>query len=460
MKKKNLLKTILIILIIIGVSIISFGGIYVNDKNTVKNLVPDYILSRELKGYRELTIEPKVENEYNIVEEQTGEEQTEEEQTEEEKQKAEKEKKENYKKSKEIMQNRLSQMGIVDYIIKQDENNGNVIIEIPENDNTDQVVYELSNQGKFEIIDSDTSEVLMTNDDLKQVLAGYGTDNSGYTSIYASFEFNKEGTEKLKNITNTYIKTEKVNEENEEVSTEEQTENEEQENEESTEVIKNISIKIDGQDLLTTYFENEITNGILQLSFGSNSSLTVDEMQERLISAKNMAVLLNSGKMPIEYITTENSYISSDIEQNQINIVIYVTIAITVLTIIYLIVRYKKLGIKSALSGIGYIALLLFALRIFNVEIAISGIFATILSIVIYFAVINSILKENKKENNIEKVLAKTTLKYCIILMPVLTIAVVFTMIGISFGTVLFWGIFINILYNLSINKLLLVNKK
>lgn len=453
MKNKNLLKTILITLIIIGISIISFGGIYVNDKNTVKNLVPNYILGRELKGYRELKVSPIEQNSDNVEEEKN----------EEEKEKLEKEKRENYKKSKEIMQDRLSKMGIVDYVIRQNENNGSITVELPENDITDQVVFELISQGKFEIIDSDTNEVLMTNDDLKEVLAGYGTDNSGYTSIYASFEFNKEGTEKFKNITNTYVKTVAENKENNETEANEQTENDtntETDEQENKETVKEISIKLDGQELLKTHFEKEITNGILQLSFGSNSTLTVDEMQERLTSAKNMQILLNSGKMPVEYQNTQNRYVSSDITQNTINVVIYVVIAIAALGIIYLIIRYKNLGLKLAISIIGYIAVVLIALRIFNVEIAVSGIFAIVLSIVLYFAVIMAILKENKQENNIEKALSKTMIKYSIILVPSLIVAVVFTLTGISFGTVLFWGLFTNVLYNLSINKLLLVNKK
>ena len=430
MKNKNLLKTILITLIIIGISIISFAGIYVSDKNSVKNLVPDYILTRELKGYREVRLETKKSESDSNEEENRSE------------------KLNDYKKSKEIIEKRLSKLDVTDYIIRQDENNGNITVELPENEYTDQVVYELIYQGKFEIVDSDTNEVLMTNDDLDKVEAGYATNNSGYTSIYISFEFNKEGTKKFKNITNTFVKVENSNEQN--------SENEE---ENTTEQIKQISIKIDGQELLKTYFDKEISNGILQLTFGSSSTLTAEEMQDRLNEARNMSILLDNGKIPVEYSANENKYVASDITQNQINISIYIMVAISILVIAYMIIRFKILGIKSALSIIGYTAILLIALRIFNVEIGISGIFAIALSIVLDFALIIAILKTNKKENNIENALLKTIIKYCIIFVPSLIVAIVFTIVGISFGTVLFWGIFVNILYNLSLSKILLVDK-
>ena len=42
----------------------------------------------------------------------------------------------------------------------------------------------------------------MTNGDLKAVKAGYGTTSSGATTIFVNIEFNKEGTQKFKDITN------------------------------------------------------------------------------------------------------------------------------------------------------------------------------------------------------------------------------------------------------------------
>ena len=86
------------------------------------------------------------------------------------------------------------------------------MIEIPENDNTDNVVSNIGTTGKFEIIDADTEEVLMDNSDIKsaKVMYGAASATSSGTSVYLDIEFNKEGTGKLKDISN-YICTNEYN---------------------------------------------------------------------------------------------------------------------------------------------------------------------------------------------------------------------------------------------------------
>lgn len=472
MKMKNFLKTVLITLIIIGISIISFFGIYVEDKNTMKNLVPDYILGRDLKGSRVIELEvndavtkTNYDAEGNIIEEtdtKTEVTNTVEIKTNEDEVLT----LDNYEKCKEIIEKRLTQIDIKDYVISQNTENGKIVVEIPEDENTDYTVYELMYQGKFEIIDSDTNQVLMTNEDLKTVQAGYGATNDGYTSVFINFEFNKEGTQKFKDITNTYTETtiqvEKEETQNVEAQANEvaKEEAQESENKQTTTATKEITIKIDDQELLTTHFDNEISNGILQLSFGTSSSLDAEELQERLVEASNMSILLDTGKMPIVYKIVQNRYMYSDITQNEIDVVIYAAIALVVVGIIYLVIKYKMLGVKSVISLIGYISLFLICIRLFNVELSIAGIFATILSIILSFVVILSMLRRNKKEDNIKLAASKTILKYTYVLAPAYITAIVLTIANISVGAVLFWGIAINLLYNLIVTKILLTDKK
>lgn len=469
MKVNKFLKTSIITLIIIAISIISFLGMYVEDKNTMKNLVPEYKLGRDLKGSRvvELEVSDEVtkinyDENGNVIEASDTETKV---ANTVEKKANENEvlTLENYENSKKIIEKRLSEMNIKDYAISQNTENGKMVVEIPEDDITDSVVYELMYQGKFEIVDKDTSEVLMANDDLKTVKAGYGATQTGYTSIFINFEFDKEGTQKFKDITNTYVETVVEAEKTEETETTEGTEQTTEGEMQSTEprtVAKEITIKIDDQELLSTHFDTEISNGILQLSFGSNQTLTAEEMQKRLVEASNMAILLNSGKMPVEYEVVQNRYMHSDITMEQINLVVYTSIALVTIGIIYLVIRYRMLGIKSAISFIGYIALYLIAIRIFNVEVSIAGIFAIILSVILAFTVIASTLRRSKKEENIRVALSKTLLKYSLVLAPVCIIAIVLTITNISMGAVLFWGIVINILYNLTVTRVLLINKK
>lgn len=440
MKKFKGLKITVIVLLIILLSMVSFIGIYVQDKNQVKNILPEYILSRDLGGHRRIELkvndEVKETKKYDADNNLITDDTTEVARTEEIKVNSEEMlTKENYEASKKVIEKRLEEMQVNNYDIRQNLENGTIILELPEDDNTDRTVGQLSLQGKFEIIDKDTNEVLMTNDDLKSVQSRYGTTSSGTTSIVLNIQFNKEGTEKFKNITNTYIQTTKT------------VEQEGEEAKEETEK-KEISIKIDDTTLLSTYFSEQVTNGLLQLSVGSSTNSTTEELQEYAKEATSMAALLDSGKMPIVYEVEQNKYILSEVTQDVIEKVIVVSIIVLTLAIIYLIIKYKGKGILAGISIIGYVALLLLAIRYANVEVSIAGIIEILFSTLINYMLVVSMLKEEKINNAIKK--------YSLILIPTVVIAIAFTFANIAVGIVLFWGIVIAMLYNISVTNLLL----
>ena len=440
MKKFKGLKITVIVLLIILLSMVSFIGIYVQDKNQVKNILPEYILSRDLKGHRRIELkvndEVKETKKYDADNNLITDDTTEVARTEEIKVNSEEMlTKENYEASKKVIEKRLEEMQVNNYDIRQNLENGTIILELPEDDNTDRTVGQLSLQGKFEIVDKDTNEVLMTNDDLKSVQSKYGTTSSGTTSIVLNIQFNKEGTEKFKNITNTYVQTTKTVEQEAEEAKEET-------------VTKEISIKIDDTTLLSTHFSEQVTNGLLQLSVGSSANSTTEELQEYAKEATSMAALLDSGKMPIVYEVEQNKYILSEITQDVVAKVIVVSIIVLTLAIIYLIIKYKGKGILAGISIIGYVALLLLAIRYANVEVSIAGIIEILFSTLINYMLVVSMLKEEKINNAIKK--------YSLILIPTLVIAIAFTFANIAVGIVLFWGIVIAMLYNISVTNLLL----
>ena len=451
MKKYKGIKITLIILTIILLSIVSFIGIYVQDKNQIKNIMPEYLLSRELKGHRRIELKVSDEIAETIKYDEEGKVLSEDDA---ETKVARTEVKmlndseilteENYKTSKEIIEKRLNKMKVEDYTIRQNKENGTIILELPEDSNTDRIVGQLSLQGKFEIVDNDTNEVLMTNSDLKSVQAGYGSTSSGTTAIFININFNKEGTEKFKSITNTYVETKVEKEE----TTANEVETEKTEEDETETVTKEIAIKIDNSTLLTTYFDTEISNGVLQLSVGSSSNATTEEMQEYLLEANSMSALLDSGKMPIVYEVEQNKYVLSNITIDKIEIAISIVIAVLAIGMIYFIIKYKTKGILGSISLLGYVAILLIALRIFNVEISVGSLVGIALGIAINYLIVFSILQQKEIMTVIKK--------YVIALIPTLIIAVVFTLMNIAIGSVIFWGTIIAILYNLSITNIML----
>lgn len=444
MKKLKGMKLTVIILAIILLAMVSFVGIYVEDKNAMKNLLPEYLLGRDLKGHRrvELKVDDTAQTiKYDADGNEIGAEDTQKEVARTEEKRTNPEEnltEENFKVVKKILEARLSSMQANDYLLRQDLANGNIVLELPETANTDRIVGQLYLQGKLEVVDKDTNEVLMTNEDVQSVKSGYGTAGNGTTVVFVNIQFNKEGTEKFKNITNTYVET-KVEKE--------ATEEGEEQKEET--VKKEIALNIDGSTLLTTYFEEEVANGLLQLSIGASSeNTTAKEMQDYLLQANTMEALLDNGKLPIVYQVEQNKYVFSVVTENMVKIVIVISIIALAIAMIYAILKYQAKGMIGSISLIGYIALLLIALRYFNVEITIGGIVAILFSIAISYAILIGILKE--------KEIMTVMKKYSVMLIPTLIIAIVFTFMNIAIGIVLFWGIIISLLYHISITNIML----
>ncbi|MFR8143650.1 MAG: hypothetical protein ACLU84_01005 [Clostridia bacterium] len=456
MKAKKRIRIVVILLAIILVSVISFVGIFVQDKNQMKNVVPEYQWGMDLAGSRRVELQVNKKNKTvkydangKIID--SSDTTTEAANTQEEPINPEENLTlENYKTAKKVIEKRFKQMQVSDYTIRQNEDNGNMIIQIPENEDTDLVISQLQSPGKFTIIDNDTKEVLMTNQDIESVKAGYGTTSTG-TTVFVNIQFNKEGKEKFKNITNTYVETKN---ESEEANGEESS---------NTSTIKKIQIQIDGETLLTTYFSEEISNGLLQLSVGASSSTTTtSDMQGYLLQAQSMATLLDSGAVPVVYETTQNKFVASAIPTNIRNIAIYIAIALVIIVVCYITIRYKKEGILGALTWVGYIALLLLAVRYGNVMLTVEGLMAIVLSAGIQVYFLHNLFMSCKEIEDRKLAFSKTYRKQLMLWIPLLVIAVVFTFTGwqpiFSFGMTLFWGLMLAVLYQYGITRTVMLD--
>ena len=454
MKAKKITRIVVILLAIVLVAVISFVGIFVQDKNQMKNIVPDYEWGMDLAGSRRIELQVNKKNKTvkydangKVIE--SSDTTTQVANTQEEAiNKEENLTSQNYKLAKKVIEKRFKQMQVSDYTIRQNEENGNMIIQIPENSATDIVISQLQSQGKFEILDNDTKEVLMNNTDIASVKAGYGRTSSGTTTVFVNIQFNKQGEEKFKNITNTYVETK--NEAGES-------------GEESSSTIKKIQIQIDGETLLTTYFSEEISNGLLQLSVGASSSTTTTaDMQSYLLQAQNMATLLDSGEIPVIYETTQNKFVASAISENVKNVAVYVAIGVMALIVLYFIVKYKKEGLVSGIAWIGYIAMLLLAVRYGNVMLTVEGMVAIVLSAGIQVYFLRDLLENCKQLEDRKLAYHKTFMKNFMVGVPLYVIAVVFTFTGwqpiFSFGMTLFWGLTLALLYHYAITRSLIID--
>lgn len=459
-------KIITITLIIAIITMIAFIGVYMPVQNRMENKVKDYSYAMDLAGTRNLRLVVNEENNIiikdkdgKIVEDDTitDEQMAEKGYVKEEVPNNPKEALHinNYKQSKKILEKRLNALGVDDYIIKLDEANGDILVEIANNARTDYIVSNLATTGSFQMVDSQTGELLMSNEDIKTVKTLYGTTEATQkqgTTVYLDIEFNKEGTKKLAEISESYKKVDEPAKNTEET--------EEQKTEENKVEQKKVTLKIDGQDIMTTDFEEKIQDGKIQLTVG-RATTDMKVFQENIDRANNMAVVLKEGRMPVVYEVAENEYVLSDITSNEIAIVIYALLAITVVALIVLIIRYKANGALGVISYIGLISTLLLTIRYTNVLVSIETIFGIVVIGILNYVFINNLLAKLKAKDEKEKIVIKESYKeYFIKMIPICITVIAFCFVSLvpisSFGMTMFWGITIIALYNIIITNSLL----
>lgn len=447
--KNNTLKIILAILVIILISLISFIGIFVKDKNRMKNILPDYELGMDFSGGRvfNIKIDDTVNTEYydkdgNKVESSSIEEGKEDEYTKKEVPVNEIESlnDDNFEKTKNIVEDRLITLGVKEYEIRKNSASGEIYITIPENKYADTIISQITTRADFKIIDTEDKHELLTKDKIKDVKVGYGNTGTG-TAVFLNIQFDKDGTEKLKEISQNYISTT---------------------DEEGNETKKQVDLVLDGETLLSTYFDEEIKDGLLQLSMGSTTnSQTSEQLQEYLNQASNLAVLLKTDTLPLTYKLDTNLYVQSELTNEVLQMLLIIALIVSAAVAILTIIKYKKLGLFSVISLIGYIAVLLIALRYTNVVITIAGVLGVILSAIMNYMYMIYVIKNKKNDT---KAFKNVSIKFLGIYIPCLIISIVFSFMKYlpiaSFGMVMFWALIVMIVYSVVITRALIANSE
>ena len=139
-------------------------------------------------------------------------------------------------------------------------------------------------------------------------------------------------------------------------------------------------------------------------------------------------------------------------------------LAIVAIFLIVLIVRYKSQGLISAFSYIGLASIFVLLLRYANVVISIESIFGIAVTLILNYIFVNKLLSKLKKEETVNKgiitnIFKETYKEFFIKIIPVCIAVITFCFIKwepiSSFGMVMFWGILLIALYNISITNLL-----
>lgn len=220
---------------------------------------------------------------------------------------------------------------------------------------------------------------------------------------------------------------------------------------------------IDDEEIMSTSFDEPLKTGKLQLSVGS-STTDMDTLQGYISQASNMAVVLDTGKMPVKYEVDENEYILSDITNQELNIIEYTITGIVLLSLIVWILRYKLTGLLGSISYIGLASILLLLIRYANVALSIQGILGIVIILILNYMFINKLLSKLKKEkldkDMIKQIVKETYKEFFITSIPICIAVITFCFVGwapiSSLGMVMFWGIVLIAIYNFIITNNLL----
>lgn len=448
MKKVKITTIILAIILIV---LVAFGGVYIKTQNRMEDKVKEYSFGRELKGER--LVELKVSD--GSTEGKTAP--SEEDLT-----------VENYETVKKTIEKRLKSLKAQDYTISLNKENGVIRVELPEDDQTDDLAYYLIASGKVEIKEKDTSTELLNEKMVKKAQYTYTSNVDGEYQVYLEVLLTEDGQAKIEEIQNNYAilkddvdavesatKSDDSSDTSDEANTE-STETTEESSEASTEETKKVAkLSIAGTD----YDIDKIEKNKIRVKMGSQTSNTTT-VNNSMAKAAELSMLINSGKYPIDYEVQNNRFVHSDITNEQL-LYFAGTVAIILLVLfVILTIKYKSKGLLASISCIGFIALLSLLLRYTNVIISIEGIGAIILVILIDLKLSQMMLNKTKILDVVSEAVKSSYKELFLKLVPIMIIAVVFCFSGwtnlSSFGMIMFWGFVLIAVYNMIVTKTLL----
>lgn len=444
MKKEGSLKLILSLLIIVLVVAISLGGIFVKDKNVMKNLIPDYKLGMELDTNTiiKLDVSKVVEDSSENTKEENAESETETAGTEHEHEESGNEENgqaqenteniytaDNYKKAKKIIENRFKSFGIEQYTIRLDKNTGSIVIEVPSNSD----VSYLQNAfvvGNTELKVKETNEVIGDYNSLKKINL-----NNDSGALRADITLSKEAQEKFKQTNNNYQVPQDENGDFKD---------------------NNISLTIDGSEVFTWKakdFYKQAANGTLLINYFDMQYK--NEIQEEI---DNLNAFIEHGKLPVQYTIEYSNDIHSNISKFGVISVMAVILAVM---FVFVVVKYKLIGAISFSSILGYFASLLLLIRYVKIEISVASIVAIAAITILQFIYLVKLLS-NKKINS--KVFNNETIEFTKMIIPIFIMSTIIAFAKITeikgFGMIIFWGIILFEIFNNIITRNILTNVK
>ena len=213
--------------------------------------------------------------------------------------------------------------------------------------------------------------------------------------------------------------------------------------------------------MLTTYFGEELNDGIIQIPVGDTTK-DVSEFKNLYTTAQFMATIMNDGQTPVVYKLNSDNFIKSEFTEQDIIIAKVALVVILVLVTVIFSIKFKLNGLLAGIANIGFVALTSLILRYTKVTITINSVISFVTMIILNIVFMKMLLKALMEKSSSEA-LNKTMIKYYLSIIPVGVVAVIFTfMSNITVGSVgmlIFWCLFIQVIYNFIVVKALYLGR-
>lgn len=315
----------------------------------------------------------------------------------------------NYKISKNMIEGYLKAANISEYKIKENEKTGQIIVSVPEtkkiaNLTSDPITDEksdtqraksvesiLSTTGSFEVKDSITGKVYLTEKNIKEAKAniyqGYG--------VILDIKLNDEGKKILSDVSRKYVQEEKDGKKYE----------------------KKATVTVAGMELVKATFAEPMDEGLMQINLGNGYGKNKDVITAIYGEAKRLENALKVGKTPIKYnVEQKTSGIKENINYKNAKIILIAILAVMLILALSLVFKYGLKGLYAMLVNISFVVVLLLAIRYTDVVVTIPSLVAVVVAYILEYVILLKYL-QNTKENDYEIAdEVVDTLKYTFIL--------------------------------------------
>ena len=339
-------------------------------------------------------------------------------------------------KSKAVIEKRLEAKNIYDYIIRVDSNTNQINVEIP-TDTSDTSVDPLAalegldRTAVVEFRDSDNN-VLLKGDDIQSAkYSEDAVDSTGIGTPHVVLNFSDEGKQKFAEA------TEKM-------------------------VGKAMPIYLDEECITSPTVNSKIDSSTAIITVGNGTYAEKKEI------AEEYAMLIDSGSLPFNLKIVNKEYIGPYVGQQALEVSIRAGIVALVVICLIMLVIYRLPGIVASIALIIYVSILLLVISNTGISLTLSGIAGLILSIGMAVDA-NVIIFERLKEELAKKVASGKAFEKSfknamstIIDGNVTTLIVAFTLYFLGsgmvkgFGLVLALGVLLSLLTALVVSKFVL----